>query len=174
MRFPMTTGLGVKLVTALALGVVFFALLVPWLVMVFGEAPPWRVVLGSSVISLGVPLALLFVLVLAPRAVRLEPDALVVERLAWRDYRIPLVDVASVEAGPRLKAFTGGVLRVAGNGGLMGFTGYFFVRGVGIVRCWATRLGPTVLVRRKSERPALLGVDDSPALLAALAGRLAA
>ena len=32
---------------------------------------------------------------------------------------------------------------------------------VGLVRCWATRLGrPTVLVRRGSEKPLLLGVDD--------------
>ncbi|MBL8921107.1 MAG: hypothetical protein JNJ54_19750 [Myxococcaceae bacterium] len=161
-----------KLITLVAIGVVFFALTVPWAVTTFGEGAPWPVALGSSVVGLGVPVALLVVLLLAPRAVRLESDAVVVERLGWRDYRIPLADIASVEAGPLLKVLGGGVWRVAGNGGLMGFTGYFFVRGLGVVRCWATRLGPTVLVRRKSERPALLGVDDGPALLDALARRL--
>lgn len=51
----------------------------------------------------------------------------------------------------------------------MGFTGLFHVSDVGLVRCWATRLGvPTVLVRRGRERPLLLGVDDPAGLLQAL------
>jgi hypothetical protein len=174
MRFPMTTDLTVKLVTALSFGVVAVTLPIPWLVAKAGHAP-WPVAVGSAVVAWGVPLVLLGTVLLAPRAVRVEADAVVVERLAWSDYRIPLAEVAAVEPGPMLKALSGEVLRVAGNGGLMGFTGYFRVRGLGVVRCWATRLRrPTVLLRRKTERPVLLGVDDGAALLRALAARVSA
>jgi hypothetical protein len=48
-------------------------------------------------------------------------------------------------------------------------TGLFHVVDVGLVRCWATRLGEkTVVVRRADERPLLLGVDDPAGLLQAL------
>lgn len=73
-----------------------------------------------------------------------------------------------VEPGPSISLW-GKVRRVAGNGGLMGFSGFFHVSGVGMVRLWATRLGvPTVLVRRAHGRPVLLGVDDPAGLERAL------
>ena len=173
MRFPMTTGLAVKLTTLLSLAVVGVTVPIPWALATFGTAP-WALAAGTSLVAWGVPLVLLVTVLLAPRAVRVERDAVVVERLAFPGYRIPLGEVSAVEQGPELKALSGEVMRVAGNGGLMGFTGYFRVRGLGVVRCWATRLGrPTVLLRRRSERPVLLGVDDPSALLAALTRRVA-
>lgn len=173
MRFPMTTDAVVKSVTALTFAIILMTISIPFGLL--NARAPGFVVVMTMVACIAVPVVLIVTVLLAPRAVRLERDAVVVERLAWSDIRIPLAEVVSVEQGPTLRAFTGGeVIRVAGNGGLMGFTGFFRVRGVGVVRCWATRLGaPTVLVRRKTERPVLLGVDDGRALLDALSRRVA-
>ncbi len=119
------------------------------------------------VISL-VSLALLFTVAIAPRAVRVTASKVAIERLFWPDYEVPLREVVGIESGPPLTMF-GRVRRVAGNGGLMGFTGLFHVSDVGVVRLWATRLGvPTVLVRRTHGRPVLLGVDDPAGLERAL------
>lgn len=171
-RFPMTVGTSVKWISLVALAAGAVTLPIPFLLASQPAIPgpvAWLAVLPSVV----VPVALGLTVLWAPRAVRLEPDALVVERLAWSDVRIPLGEVTAVAEGPELKTFGGNVMRVAGNGGLLGFTGLYRVRGVGLVRCWATRLGaPTVLVSRKSERPVLLGVDDGPALLKALSARV--
>jgi hypothetical protein len=169
-RFPMTTSRTVMALTGGTLLVVAFALLVAFDV-VPQSSTAVRPGLGAALVSVVVGLAILW----APRAVRLDDDVLAVERLAWADVRIPLADITSVEPGPALTTFGGDVWRVAGNGGVMGFTGLFHVRGVGAVRCWATQLGaPTVLVSRRSGRPVLLGVDDGRGLLEALRRRLPA
>ncbi|MBL8909982.1 MAG: hypothetical protein JNM17_04670 [Archangium sp.] len=167
-RFPMTTGLMVKLVTAMTLVITFVLLPVQSAVMWhFTPVGPWRwFLLGVFALTFG---ALAFTFLLAPRAVRLSGGRLVVERWLWSDFAVPLRTLTSVEEGPQLKLITGDVRRVAGNGGLMGFTGLFHVRNVGVVRCWATQLErPTVLVRRTEGRPLLLGVDDASALMNAL------
>ncbi|MDX2015594.1 MAG: hypothetical protein SFW67_35705 [Myxococcaceae bacterium] len=164
----MTTGRVVQVVTAastlIAIGVTAMV------VQILQHA-------AVPVLSVAVSLLVLGVVGLtiawAPRSVRLDDDALVLERLAWPELRFPLSDLASAEEGPRLGALGGGVWRVAGNGGVMGFTGLFHVRGIGLVRLWATQLGtPTVLLRRHTGRPLLLGVDDARGLLEALARRL--
>lgn len=171
-RFPMTVGTSVKWISFVALAVGVVTLPIPILVAMQPSVPT-PIAWVSAVPSLIVPVVLGLTVLWSPRAVRLEADALVVERRAWSDLRIPLADVSAVALGPELKAFGSGVIRIAGNGGLMGFTGLYRVRGVGLVRCWATRLGsPTVLVTRKSERPVLLGVDDGPGLLEALSARV--
>lgn len=169
MRFPMTTDRTVKLITALTFVVVLITVPIPLVLFSIPHVPS-PVAWASTLVGFGVPVILVLTVLWAPRAVRLENGTLIVERLAWSDVRIPLTDISLVEAGPELKIMGGGAGRVAGNGGLMGFTGLFKVaKGGAIVRCWATRLdSPTVLVHRKSERPVLLGVDDSAGLLQAL------
>jgi hypothetical protein len=172
MRFPMTVGASVRWITIAALAIGALTFPIPIFVAMQPSVPApiaWLSALPSFI----VPLVMLLTVLWSPRAVRLEADALVVERRGWSELRIPLSDVSAVAPGPELKAFGSGVTRIAGNGGLMGFTGIYRVSGVGLVRCWATRLGsPTVLVTRKSERPVLLGVDDGPGLLQALSARV--
>ena len=162
MRFPMTLGVAAKVVTALValLIVVLFVL-------------PGREGVARFLLPLLVTIVLAVTVLWAPRAVRLESDALVLERLAWFDLRIPFTDMVSVERGPTLGVFGAGLLRVAGNGGLMGFTGFFWLPRVGLVRLWATQLGTTtVLIRRSAGRPIVLGVDDGAGLERALRHRL--
>lgn len=172
MRFPMTVGTSVKWISFVALAVGVLTFPIPIFVAMQPSVPA-PVAWLSALPSFIVPAVLLLTVLWSPKAVRLEADALVVERRGWSDLRIPLADVSAVAAGPELKAFGSGVIRIAGNGGLMGFTGLYRVSGIGLVRCWATRLGaPTVLLTRKTERPVLLGVDDGPALLQALSARV--
>ncbi len=172
MRFAMTTDLTVKLITTLSFAVVLMTSLVPLALLSTPDVPrpvEWMTML----VRLGLPVLLGLTVLWAPRGVRLENDTLVVERLAWPDVRIPLADITSAEAGPELALMGGGAWRSAGNGGLMGFTGLFKVRKTGeVARCWATRLGGTVLLHRKRDRPVLLGVDDDGALLRALQHRV--
>lgn len=166
MRFPMTLDRVTRGITIGA--VLLIALILPvQAVVTLQKAPP----------PLGVPLSIVFGVVgatlllglaWAPRAVKVGRDTLLVERLGWTPYEQRLDEVTGVEDGPAIE-LRGPVRRVAGNGGLMGYSGLYHLAGVGLVRLWATRLGtPTVLLRRGDERPLLLGVDDPAALKAAL------
>ncbi len=171
MRFQMTTDATVKWITALTGAVVLMTSLIP-LALFWSPRVPAPVAWLTVLVTLGVPAILAFTVLLAPRGVRLEHDTLIVERLAWSDVRIPLADITAAEAGPELALLGGGAWRYAGNGGLMGFTGFFKVRKTGeVARCWSSRLGGTVLLHRKAERPVLLGVDDGEGLLQALHAR---
>jgi hypothetical protein len=167
-RFPMTPGLMVKVVSVFSALIALVMLpLQLFVVLRYVPLAPVKWLVAAVMFATFVTLTVTFLL--APRAVRLSGGRLVVERLAWSDFSVPLRQLTSVEAGPQLKLITGEVRRVAGNGGLMGFTGLFHVKNVGLVRCWATKLEtPTVLVRRSEGHPLLLGVDDAAALRAAL------
>lgn len=167
MRFPMTLDRLTKVITVFSLLLVGLLLPVQYFVVLRDIPLPlmkWLVISVSSAVAL----AMLFTVAIAPRGVRISTGRIVIERLWWFDHVIPLREVVGVEEGPPLNVL-GKVWRVAGNGGLMGFTGLFHVSKIGLVRCWATRLGvPTVLVRRAGAKPLLLGVDDPSGLLRAL------
>lgn len=161
LRFTMTLGPAAFWTTALVLGSVAVST-----VVLLSEGLPAFLTLFPWVLVLALTLW-------APRSVRVESDRLVVERLGWPAVEVPLAEVAHVGRGPTLDWWGGAALRVFGNGGFFGFTGLFRVRDLGVVRCWATRLGrPTVLVHRATGRPVLLGVDDTEGLLATLRQRL--
>jgi hypothetical protein len=164
MRFPMTLDGFTKSITAGSLLLVGLLLQFQYFVVVQRVPSTALKVLVMGTLG-AVALVLLWTVALAPRAVRVSSGKLIVERLWWFDFILPLSEVTGVEEGPPLTLF-GKVWRVAGNGGLMGFTGFFHVSHVGVVRCWATRLGvPTVLVKRANAKPLLLGVDDPEGLL---------
>lgn len=170
MQFPMTTSATVKGISV-GTGVLVFVLLPLQLFAVTREVVPTEIKAPSVLMLLLVGGVLGITVLWAPRAVRVDAAHLAVERLGWPDFRVPLRDITRVEEGPAITVM-GDVRRVAGNGGLLGFTGLYSVRGVGTVRCWATRLGrPTVVVHRVEGRPLLLGVDDGHALLAELRRR---
>jgi len=167
MRFPMTLGGLTKVTTFGSLLVLLVVVPLQFFVVLPHIPVPGVRWMALAVIS-AVALTLLFTVAIAPRAVRVTGSKVAIERLFWPDYEVPLREVVGVESGPPISVF-GKVRRVAGNGGLMGFTGLFHLSEVGVVRLWATRLGvPTVLVRRAHGRPVLLGVDDPSALLATL------
>lgn len=134
----------------------------------------WRTnqtVLWVAFASMGLVFAILGASALmAPRAVRLTPAELRVERLLWPAFVVPLDEVTRVAPGP-VARLVGDVRRLAGVGGWFWSGGLFFAKGVGRVRAWMTRLGPTVVVHRREGLPVLLGVDDPEGLLRALQAR---
>lgn len=167
MRFPMTLGGLTKVTTFGSLLVLLLVLPLQYFV-VLRHIPVPQVRWAALAVIAAVAFALLFTVAIAPRAVRVTASKVAIERLCWPDFVLPLREVVGVESGPPISIF-GKVRRVAGNGGLMGFTGLFHLSDVGVVRLWATRLGvPTVLVRRAHGRPVLLGVDDPTGLERAL------
>jgi hypothetical protein len=170
MRFPMTTDGWVKFTTLMTLVLVVFVL--PNVALATNRAPiPEGVTVITHAAQGFLLLVLLWTVLAAPRAVRLTPKAVLVERLALPDFEIPWSEVTGVQEAPSIE-LRGQVRRVAGNGGLMGFTGLYSVTGVGTVRCFATRLHrPTVLLSRREGRPVLLGVDEPHRLLEALRRR---
>ncbi len=169
MRFPMTLGRAAKVVTSFVALLLLYLFAVPFILHGAARLP----LLVGAVVPVLVLLTLGLTFLWAPRAVRLDADALVIERLAWFELRVPYSEIAHVSPGPSLGLLGNGVLRVAGNGGLMGFTGFFWVRDVGVVRLWATQLGtPTLLLRRHRGRPLVLGVDDNDGLSKALKAHL--
>jgi hypothetical protein len=131
-------------------------------------------VVGQVVSGVVVVVFLLLVVttLLTPTAVRLSHDALFVERLLWPAFRVPLSELTGVEVGPVSKVLSGDVGRVAGVGGWFWSGGLFRAKGVGLVRAWLRRLGPTVVVRRAHGLPLLFGNDDPEGLRAALIARL--
>lgn len=164
-RFLMTRDRLVTFISAFGVMLIAFILNVQ-LLMVWRSPTQVRLlvlpVLAIALVSLAVTV------MLAPVAVRVHHGELVIERWLWSDFKVPLRQLTSARLGPPIK-LAGEVRRVAGNGGLMGFTGLYHVKDVGTVRCWATRLNaPTVLLERSEGRPLLLGVDDANALLEAL------
>jgi hypothetical protein len=127
------------------------------------------VVFGSAMVVTAV---LVVATLLTPTAVRLSVSALEVERLCWPAFRVPYSALTAVEEGPVSKVLSGEVGRVAGVGGWFWSGGLFRARGVGLVRAWLRRLGPTVVVRRTGGLPLLFGVDDPQGLREALATRI--
>ena len=122
-------------------------------------------ILGLVWLSLGITT------LMAPRSVRFSFGELRVVRLAWPSFNLPWSGLVSVERGPNVKLLGSGVRRVAGVGGWFWSGGLFRADGVGNVRAWITRLGPTIILRRLEGLPILLGVDDVEGLLQALRER---
>ena len=119
-----------------------------------------------------VAILLLITTLLTPTAVHLGVSALEVERWFWPSYVVPYAELSGVEDGPISRVFASEVGRVAGVGGWFWSGGLFRARGVGLVRAWLRRLGPTVIVRRTSGLPMLFGLDDPEGFRTAVAAKI--
>lgn len=162
--------------TPLVLGPVLLAqsLAAPLMLRKFANAPVpelvyWLLMAAFSLQWLG----LLVTTLLTPRALTLTYDALHVDRLAWPAFRVPFRDILSVERGPQSRLFGRSVRRLFGVGGWFWSGGLFWAEGPGRVRAWLTRLGPTIVVHRRSGLPMLLSVDDTDGFLEAMRARRA-
>jgi hypothetical protein len=142
-------------------------------VLLFGHKLPGPV--AGPVLIATVSLVMILLLVttlLTPTAVRLGVSALEVERWFWPSFVVPYADLTGVEDGPISRVFASDVGRVAGVGGWFWSGGLFRARGVGLVRAWLRRLGPTVVVRRASGLPMLFGLDDPEGFRTAIAAKI--
>ena len=142
-------------------------------VLRYGPLLPGPVAGPVLIATVGFVIILLLVTtLLTPTAVRLGVSALEVERWFWPSYVVPYAELSGVEDGPISRVFASGVGRVAGVGGWFWSGGLFRARGVGLVRAWLRRLGPTVIVRRTSGLPLLFGLDDPEGFRTAVAAKI--
>lgn len=118
----------------------------------------WEV-FGLSVAALLLPVTGLF----AVRGYEVVPDAVLIRRPGWTS-RIPLAGLTGVEADPQV--FRGVMCRV-GNGGFLGFIGWFWSRRLGWFRAWVTDPARCVRLRFR-DRCVVLSPDDPEAFLRAL------
>jgi len=106
----------------------------------------------------GICFVFAFAWAMSPRAIEIGGGELRVKRRAWAPVRVPLRFVGSAEAHDG----TGGrAIRVFGVGGLFGSFGLFSNPSLGRFHLYATRRGPTVVVRRNDDAlPLVLTPDD--------------
>jgi hypothetical protein len=139
----------VRRVTAASVAVLLLLMLMG---LVMGSRPPlWRVAM------VGLPLAvLLAALPFTVRGYVLTAGHIEVRRLGWSTV-LPLAGLAAVTGEPEgLK----GSVRLFGNGGMFGITGWFWNRRIGRFRAYATDPGRVVLLRYRDGRKVVLTPHD--------------
>lgn len=100
---------------------------------------------------------------LAPKAVRVEGNALVVERHKWRETRVDLSRLVTAELRPLSDLMRPWALR---RGLHMGIEGKALLSGVGEVTCLSGGVtGQAVLLRFADRHPMLVGAADAAGLL---------
>lgn len=103
--------------------------------------------------------------VFSVRGYRLVPGGLEIRRPGWTT-RISLSDLTQVERAPGM--FRGFGIKL-GNGGFMGFIGWFWTSSEGWFRAWVTDPARSVRLRLR-DRVVVVSPDDPEAFLAAIHG----
>ncbi len=152
MEFPVRVGRLVKWVSALSC-----ALLIGLGLMFQFSAT--RLPSGLNWMSWALMALPLICLLFIVRGYRIDGGTLYVRRLV-HETAIDLRDLSSVEVVP--KAFDR-ALRVFGNGGLFSFSGWFWRRGMGLMKAYAMDIGPGLLLRW-SDRAVVLTPTDPQAM----------
>ena len=116
-----------------------------------------RLLLLWRIVMVGLPLAvLLSALPFMIRGYELTESHIAVERLGWRTI-LPLAGLVAVTGEPEGLR---GSLRLFGNGGLFGISGWFWNRRIGRFRAYATDPGRAVLLRYQDGRRVVVTPHD--------------
>lgn len=125
-----------RMTTAFIVALLCLLIVIGW----FGG--PRIVLAGRIALMASPPLILLFALITMVRGYVLTEDEIQVRRLGWVT-RLPLTSLKAVEG--KADAMRGSI-RLAGNGGLFSFTGYFWNRQLKKYRAYATDLSRAVVL----------------------------
>jgi Bacterial PH domain len=149
-EFPAPWSRSLRFVTALSVSVLLLVMLVGLTV-----GPRHLAVWRAGMV--GVPLVVLLgALPFTVRGYILTDQAIEVRRLGWRT-ALPLAGLVAVSGEP--EGLRGSV-RLLGNGGLFGITGWFWNRRIGRFRAYATDPGRAVLLRYRDGRKVVLTPHD--------------
>ncbi len=155
---------GVTLFTIALLGCLAVGLL--WLMPKDEGVPTWV----GPVMAVGLWLIPLITLFFVPRGYVLTDQGLVVRRFG-RDIEVGWGEMTMIE--PRDVAWWKSLgVRVWGDGGLFGYAGLFWTRGLGTVKVSATRLDRLVVVHQRRGRPLIISPDEREAFIEAAQQRL--
>lgn len=149
-EFPAPWSRSLRLTTAASVAVVF-AVMLAGLFIGPRQLLPWRLT------AVGVPLVvLLAALPFMVRGYVLTETHIEVRRLGWRTV-LPLAGLVSVTGEPEGMR---GSLRLVGNGGLFGISGWFWNRRIGRFRAYATDPGRVVLLRYSDGKKVVVTPQD--------------
>jgi Bacterial PH domain len=149
-EFSAPWGRSVFLATAVSVAVVL-AVALAALAIAPRQLPLWRAAM------VGVPLALLAAaLPFMVRGYILTEDAIEVRRLGWSTV-LPLAGLSAVTGEPQALR---GSLRLFGNGGLFGISGWFWNRRLGRFRAYATDPDRVVLLAYRDGRKVVVTPGD--------------
>jgi len=140
----------VRLATAVSIAVLF-AVMLAGLFAGPRQLPSWRVLM------VGAPLVVLLgALPFMVRGYLLTESHIAVRRLGW-SIMLPLAGLVAVTGEPEGLR---GSLRLFGNGGLFGISGWFWNRRIGRFRAYATDPDRVVLLRYRDGRKVVLTPHD--------------
>jgi hypothetical protein len=143
MRFPAPWDRTLRIVTAVAIAAMLAGAALLVLLAASIEAP------FAAVMVAGIAATMAIAFALAPRGYALQPGSLRIER-PLRAIEIPLASIRGAWTLP--DGGLRGALRVAGSGGLFGYYGRFWSKGLGAFRLYATRRTGLVVVDTAEER----------------------
>jgi hypothetical protein len=149
MKFPMTLDKTNRTITGLVIAAVIPCLATGAL-SVQGRAN----VIGLTVVTT----AFVVAWALAPKGMEITRDQVRILRRAAPPVRISADEIVAIEE--RQSPFGHRAVRVFGVGGLFGSYGLFWMKGFGRYKLYATRSGPTLVLRRRTEPPVLVTPDD--------------
>jgi hypothetical protein len=162
-RSPMTLDRRNRMLTALVGGLL---LITTGVVLAATRAAFGASALGCLAV-VGALLALAWAM--SPTALVVDAGEVRIERRAWPALRLPLASVASASPLDRLGA---GLVRVFGAGGFFGSYGLFYSRSLGRFRLYATRTGPSLILKRNDGAiPLVVTPDDVAGAIDAIGRR---
>lgn len=155
---------GAVLLAPLAL---FFGAVLPWLLVADGKAKLLPLVALVDLLVLGLPILLW---AMAPNRCELGTSCLRVYRRGGGSVEVPFAVVSAVEV--RRPSPLRNAEREGGNGGFLGYTGWFRGEGLKVFEAMATTDEHAVVITRRSGSPLVISPDDPDDFVATLNGAL--
>ena len=141
-------------------------LLTPLLIVPSGEQEPdliWVCAIFPGLLFIILTVSYLFM----PRWYLVSPKGLRIGRRI-SDVLIPIEAIDNARTVTEEEM--GFAIRLFGNGGVFGFTGYYFSRKMGRMRLYATRKSNYVLIIRKGNKKIIVTPDNPEAMVEAIKG----
>jgi hypothetical protein len=147
---------------------------VPWLVLAICVFVVWRAypvthtftstaVLCPAILIGG---CLVFTFIFKTKALAIDNDSIIIERMP-NNVVINFSDIKSVKKEEEMTF----AIRTFGNGGVFGYTGMFYKKGIGSMRWYATQRKNYILIEKINGRKVVITPDEPDAFISDIAAR---